>query len=250
VNAAPADETFDLSVIIPVKNEEGSIPILSRELEEVLGSAGWRWECLWVDDGSTDRTLELLKELHDSHPHHHYLSLDANYGQSAALAMGFKRASGRVIATLDGDLQNDPHDILLLMAELSPGKADMVNGVRAKRHDSLVRKISSRIGNGFRNWLTGEKVTDVGCSLRVFYRECVEDIPVWKGMHRFIPTLVKLRGFHAIEKPVNHRPRTYGQTKYAIGNRLWVGLWDTMAVRWMQKRFVQGKIAVSSKEKD
>jgi dolichol-phosphate mannosyltransferase len=118
----------------------------------------------------------------------------------------------------------------------------LVNGVRAKRRDSWVRKFSSRVGNGFRNWLTGEHVTDVGCSMRVFCRECVLRVPVWRGMHRFLPTLVRLQGYPITEMPVNHRPRTKGVTKYGIGNRLWVGLADTLAVCWMQRRLVWPRV--------
>jgi len=123
----------------------------------------------------------------------------------------------------------------------------MVNGVRKSRHDSVVRKISSRIANGFRNWITKESVTDVGCSVRVFYKECVDGILLWRGMHRFLPTLIKMKGYKAIELPVSHRPRQYGKTKYGIHNRLWVGLADTFAVRWMQWRCIHPIIKSSSR---
>ncbi|OPY67421.1 MAG: Undecaprenyl-phosphate 4-deoxy-4-formamido-L-arabinose transferase [Syntrophorhabdus sp. PtaU1.Bin002] len=153
--------------------------------------------------------------------------------------MGFQNTVGDIIATLDGDGQNDPADIPRLITLLQEHNADMVNGVRSKRNDSFVRKISSRIANGFRNWVTGDNITDVGCALRVFRSRCVKRIPVFKGMHRFFPTLVRIQGFsRIIESPVNHRPRTRGKTKYGIQNRLWVGLADLGAVKWMQSRLV------------
>lgn len=236
----------DVTVIVPLKNEEESIPVLAGEIEAAFASTEYDWECLWVNDGSTDRSQSLLLELYHSNPRHQYVTLAKNFGQSAAMATGFKEARGRILATIDGDLQNDPADIPKLIAHLEQSRVHMVNGYRATRRDHLVRKISSRIANGFRNRMTGRTVRDVGCSLRVFYRECVEDIPVWKGMHRFIPTLVKMRGYRMTEIPVHHRPRKFGKTKYGVNNRLWVGLWDTFGVRWLQGRFVRARIGERS----
>ena len=146
---------------------------------------------------------------------------------------------GDILATLDGDGQNDPADIPHLIEKLQKHDGDMVNGVRQKRYGPFVRKISSRIANNFRDWVTGDRVTDVGCSVRVFKLECVKRIPVFKGMHRFLPTLVRMQGYtHIMESPVNHRPRVRGKTKYGIQNRLWVGLTDLAAVKWMQSRLV------------
>ena len=139
---------------------------------------------------------------------------------------------GDILATLDGDGQNDPADIPHLIEKLQKHDGDMVNGVRQKRYGPFVRKISSRIANNFRDWVTGDRVTDVGCSVRVFKLECVKRIPVFKGMHRFLPTLVRMQGYtHIMESPVNHRPRVRGKTKYGIQNRLWVGLTDLAAVK-------------------
>ncbi len=246
----PQNSTLDLSVIIPIKDELESIPILAQEVSEVLDSLSSSWECLWIDDGSRDGSLSILESLHQKDARHHLLVLDRNYGQSGALSVGFKYASGSVLITLDGDLQNDPSDIPRLLEVLRVGEADMVNGIRVNRRDSWTRRISSKIANGFRNWMTGDQVTDVGCSLRVFRHECVENIPLWKGMHRFLPTLAHLKGYQVTEIPVNHRPRRYGQAKYSIGNRLWVGIYDTLAVRWMQTRFVQPHVAKTSKQKN
>ena len=234
---------MDVSVIIPVKEEEENVSILAGEVSAAMSQAAYSWECLWVDDGSTDNTVPELNKICRNSPHHRFISLDRNYGQSAAMAAGFRNALGRIFVTLDGDGQNDPKDIPLLVNHLLNQKADMVNGWRKNRADTLVRKISSRIGNGFRNKLTGDHVRDVGCSIRAFHREGVENITVFKGMHRFLPTLARISGFsYILEIPVNHRPRERGVTKYGISNRLWVGLGDTLAVRWMQTRLVFPKI--------
>jgi dolichol-phosphate mannosyltransferase len=229
----------DVSIIIPVKDEEENIPVLAGEIGAAMGKTNFSWECVWVDDGSADTTLERIKTLHHTDSRHRYLSLTRNFGQSAAMMAGFKNAMGNILVTIDGDGQNDPEDIPGMVHRLVADRADMVNGRRKNRQDTLVRKISSRIANAYRNRMTGESVSDVGCSLRAIRRECVEQIILFKGMHRFIPTLVRMSGYtKIIEVPVNHRPRKLGTTKYGIHNRLWVGLADTFAVRWMQNRLV------------
>jgi glycosyltransferase involved in cell wall biosynthesis len=241
----------ELSIIIPVKDEEDNIAGLAEEINVSMISVNYTWECLWVDDGSTDRTLSVLEKLNKKDNRHHYISLSKNFGQSAALYAGFNFSRGRLLATLDGDGQNDPEDLPKLVSCLIEEDVDMVNGVRQKRKDSFIRKMSSRIGNGFRNWLTGENVTDVGCSIRVFKHTCAENISPFKGMHRFLPTLVRIGGCaNIIEIPVNHRPRKHGDTKYGIGNRLWVGIADTLAVRWMQSRMVFASIKNTSSAPD
>ncbi|MCJ7772652.1 MAG: glycosyltransferase family 2 protein [Desulfobacterales bacterium] len=238
---------LELSIIIPVKDEEENIARLAKEVNEAMASVPYSWECIWVDDGSTDTTLSELEKMNKEDPRHQFVTLSKNYGQSAALHSGFIFAKGRLLAPLDGDGQNDPNDLPALVKRLMEEDVDMVNGVRQKRRDSFIRKISSRIGNGFRNWLTGESVTDVGCSLRVFNHACAKNIPSFKGMHRFLPTLIRIGGCSKIiEMPVNHRPRKYGETKYGIGNRLWVGIKDTLAVRWMQSRMVFADIKYTS----
>jgi len=240
------DQTIDLSVVIPVKDEAQSITVLAGEIEGALKSSPVNWECIWIDDGSKDDTLKMLQELHQKNNHHQFIRHSTNFGQSAALFTGFKYACGTIIATLDGDLQNDPADIPRLIEIMKSEKVDLVNGVRSNRHDTFVRKASSRIANGFRNWITKDSVTDVGCALRVFYKECTSDLPLWKGMHRFFPTLVKMKGYRVTETPVTHRGRQYGQTKYGIQNRLWVGLADTFVIRWLQWRGVYPEVEKSS----
>jgi dolichol-phosphate mannosyltransferase len=163
-----------------------------------------------------------------------------NCGQTAAFAAGFEAARGEVVATLDADLQNDPADLPRLLTALDG--ADVVNGVRQERQDGFVRKASSRIANGFRNWATRESVTDVGCSLRVMRAPFLRRVKLHRGMHRFLPTLLRMEGARVIELPVRHRPRRHGRSKYGIANRLFVGLADVFAVRWMQKRQLRWRL--------
>ncbi|HNT37424.1 MAG TPA: glycosyltransferase, partial [bacterium] len=157
---------------------------------------------------------------------------------TSALDCALRRARGKYIASLDADLQNDPKDIPTMLVPIVSGKCDMVNGWRKDRRDPWIRLVSTKIANGVRNWLTHETIRDSACGLKVFRRECIERVKLYKGMHRFLPTLVKMEGFRVIEVPVNHRPRTAGKTKYSIGNRLFRALRDAFAVRWMQSRTV------------
>jgi glycosyltransferase involved in cell wall biosynthesis len=235
-----------LSIVIPVHNEAESAPLLADEIDRAFDDRS-DWECLWVDDGSDDGTRERLAELHRRDPqHHHYVTLEKRCGQSGALAAGFRMARGRVIATLDGDLQNDPAELPRLIGMLERGRTDMATGVRVVRRDGWVKRASSRTANAFRNWITRDRIQDTGCSLRAFYRECIEDVPVFAGMHRFLPTLVRMNGFVVSEVPVGHRPRPLGKSKYGVNNRLWRGVADCLAVRWMQARRVEPHVCDSS----
>jgi dolichol-phosphate mannosyltransferase len=228
----------DISIVVPVMNEAENVSALAAEISTAMNATKYAWECVWVDDGSTDTTWNELTALVARDEHHRALAHDRNYGQSAALSVGFRAARGRVFAMLDGDGQNDPADVPRLMARLEQGDVDMVNGVRAKRRDSFVRRACSRIANRVRSMVLHDGVTDVGCSMRVFKRECVDNVPVFRGLHRFLPGLAAMRGYRITETSVNHRPRTRGVTKYGIGNRLWVGLADMYGVLWVKRRFV------------
>jgi glycosyltransferase involved in cell wall biosynthesis len=227
---------IEVSIIVPLKNEAENIEPLAAEISQSMDHNPWNWECLWIDDGSTDNTLSILKKISGDDSRHRFMSFEKNSGQSAAFYAGFREAKGTVIATIDGDGQNDPADLPSLVNMIYSGKADMVNGYRLHRQDSLIRKLSSKIANGFRNLTTGKTVKDVGCSTRVFKRECIVYLPKFSGLHRFIPTLVEMEGFELAEVPVNHRPRLHGKTKYNITNRLWVGLFDSFGVFWLKKR--------------
>lgn len=247
-DSPPCDSNaVGISIVIPVKNESENIIPLAAEISAVMDRQPLRWECIWVDDGSKDRTLAVIRELAGADARHRYVSFEQNAGQSAALWAGFSEAGGEMIATIDGDGQNDPSDIPKLIQLVESGTADMVNGYRLRRKDGPVRRLASLVANGFRNLMTGRTVRDVGCSTRVLRRECVRSLPLFSGMHRFLPTLVAMRGFRLAEVPVNHRPRVRGRSKYGINNRLWVGLIDTFGVLWLRKRALGYQIKEKSR---
>jgi len=223
-----------LSVVIPVRDEEESLETLHRELDAAVGAWSGGLEILFVDDGSRDASRSRLQAIAEKEPRVRVLALAARHGQSAALDAGFRAARGELIAMLDADLQNDPADLPLLLEAL--GKADLVCGVRLARRDSFARRVSSRVANAFRNLVTGESIRDVGCSLRVMRRRHLERVKLHRGMHRFLPTLLALEGARVIELPVAHRPRRHGRSKYGIADRMFVGLVDVFAVRWMKSR--------------
>lgn len=223
-----ASPLLDLSVVIPVRDEEASLGQLYAELESALGGAGITFELIFVDDGSGDDSLMVLRGLEGSDGRVRVIALAERSGQSAALAAGFAVVRAPITATLDADLQNDPADLPGMLGHLD--HADVVNGVRVARQDDFVRRWSSGIANGVRNAVTGEDVTDVGCSLRVMRTEILQRVELGPGMHRFLPTLMRLEGARITEIPVSHRPRLHGTSKYGISNRLFVGLADLWRV--------------------
>lgn len=241
---------IDVSILVPIKDEADNLKPLADEITAAMKTQLWSWECLWIDDGSTDGSLDVLRALHQSDPRHTYISLAKNAGQSAALFAGFQEARGAIFASVDGDGQNDPADLPGLIQMVYSGEVDMANGYRQKRQDSWGRWCISRIANGYRSLLTGKTVRDVGCSTRAFRRECVRGMPCFKGMHRFLPTLAAQQGFRISEGPVNHRPRNRGASKYSIHNRLWVGILDTFGVVWLRVRGFQYSIAERSLPND
>jgi len=228
------------SVVVPVYNERENIRPLIEEITAAMDVSGRPYEIVYVDDFSRDGSLEELHRLQQEFKTLRVIAHSRNCGQSAAVASGFAAARGMVIATLDADRQNDPADIPALLAQLTDG-TDMVCGVRTKRRDSLIRRISSRVANAFRNAVTGDRVSDTGCGLRVVRRAALAEIPVFNGMHRFLPTLMRFQGFTVREVPVNHRPRTAGVSKYGFGNRAWRGLVDCFAMRWYKSRRIPAR---------
>lgn len=227
----------EISIVLPIFNEAGSLAALLAEFAEVLKPVGQSYEVICVDDASTDRSVAVLRDLRRQHPELRLLRHRVNAGQSAAYATGFAHARGQVVITLDADGQNDPHDIPALLAALTPGIA-CVTGVRRQRQDNATRRVSSRIANAYRNWVTGDRVTDAGCTFRALRRDALRELPVFNGLHRFIPTILRRQGFRVVELPVNHRPRTQGVTKYGTRNRLWRGIRDCFAMRWYAARAV------------
>ena len=223
-----------LSIVIPVFNEEENLRILTTELVETLQFLKKSWEVIFIDDGSTDGSFNVLKGLQEIFPHIRVIKFTKNSGQTAAFDAGFKAAKGEVIVTMDSDLQNDPHDIPKLLDKI--GEYEAVCGWRHKRNDPFIKRISSRIANAIRNRLSNENIIDVGCSLKAFRSEYVKRLKLYNGMHRFFPTLIKMEGGRVIEVKVNHRQRQYGSSKYNIQNRILRSFIDLLAVRWMKKR--------------
>ncbi|MFL6236418.1 MAG: glycosyltransferase family 2 protein [Thermoanaerobaculia bacterium] len=233
--------TPEISIVIPVYNEEENLPLLAAEIHGAMRPLGRPYEVIYVDDGSTDGSPGVLLELAREDPATRVIRQRRNSGQTAALDAGFRFARGEIVVTLDSDLQNDPADIPRLLAALDG--YDVVSGVRARRRDTWVRRASSRIANRVRNRLTHDHVTDVGCTLRACRAEHLRGVPMFTGMHRFLPTLLAMAGARKTEIPVNHRPRLHGQPKYNISNRLWRALADLFAVRWMQKRWIDRRLS-------
>jgi len=230
-----------ISVIIPLFNEEDNIAALQDELAAAL--AGIDHEIIFVDDGSRDRTLERIRRGAGVR----VLVFVKNTGQSAAMYEGINAARGDVIVLLDGDLQNDPKDIPRLLAGIEKG-ADLVCGYRAKRRDNLAKKISSRVANSIRSRFTKDGVRDTGCTLKAMRRECRAALFPFRGMHRFIPALVKGMGFKLTEIPVNHRPRIHGESKYKFGSRVIKATADMFAVRWLLSRQLKYQVKEEVRE--
>ena len=232
----------DLSVVIPVYNEEASLPPLWSELRAVLDRLELVFEVVFVDDGSRDRSAEIIRSFREADPRVRLVRLKANGGETAATDAGFRAARGSRVVVLDADLQNDPADIPMLLAHLDHW--DAVTGWRIDRAagDNFVRRASSRIANRIRNWVSDETIQDSGCTFRAFRRECLRELVLYRGFHRFIPTLLKMRGYRVIEVPVGHRPRRFGRSKYGVLNRAFVAFADLLVIRWMNARFLRYEI--------
>jgi dolichol-phosphate mannosyltransferase len=219
----------DVSVVVPLYNEEQSVAMLQHELADAL--TGLDYEIIFVDDGSQDETAARIA----ANPRTRVLHFERNAGQSAAIFAGLQAVRSEVAVLIDGDLQNDPADIPRLLAEISRG-ADLVCGYRARRKDTLLKRITSRVANFVRSRFTGDGVRDTGCTLKAMRRDCIGALVPFKGMHRFIPALVKGAGYRLVEIPVNHRPRRFGQSKYGLGNRALRATVDMFGVRWLLSR--------------
>jgi len=224
-----------ISVVVPLYNEEGNVAELQRQIESAL--EGRDYEIVFVDDGSTDDTLKNIP----GGERVRVLVLEKNSGQSAAMHAGIHNARGDVIATLDGDLQNDPADIPAMLTMLQTGW-DLVCGYRARRKDTAFKRLQSRIANAVRARFVGDGVRDTGCTLKVMRRDCREALLLFTGMHRFIPALIRNMGWRVTEMPVNHRARVSGVSKYGFGNRALRATMDMFGVRWLNSRRTRYKI--------
>ena len=233
----------ELSIVIPVYNEEANLPRLWPELRAVLEHLGLGFEVVFVDDGSRDRSAEIIRAMREEDPRVRLVRLKVNAGETAATDAGFKAARGRRVVTMDADLQNDPQDIPMLVHHLD--QWDAVTGWRVERGegDAIVRRISSRVANRARNWISDESIQDSGCTFRAFRRECLRDLVLYRGFHRFIPTLLRMRGFRVIEVPVRNRPRRFGQSKYGVLNRVFTASADLLVVRWMKNRLLRYEVS-------
>ncbi len=225
-----------LSVVIPVYNEEDNVDPLLAELAPVLDALEPAHEMIQIDDGSRDTTAARLQAAAARYPRLRVLTFAKNAGQSAAFDAGFRAARGAVVATMDGDLQLDPRDLGRLLARLGQGDVDFVYGRRQRRADGVLKLLSTKIANGVRNAITGERIVDTGCPLKVFRREVLDRLALFHGAHRFFITLAHLEGFRSAEEPVAHRPRQAGTSKYGVWNRVFRAWRDCLAVRWMQSR--------------
>jgi dolichol-phosphate mannosyltransferase len=236
-------EAPELSFVIPCYNEEGNLLALISAVREAAEPPKIAYEVVFIDDRSKDRTWDILKQLAATDPRIRAQRFARNCGQSAALWAGMRAARGRIIVTLDADLQNDPKDLPKLLAALE--KFDCACGSRVaarRRSDGFIKAASSRIANGVRNLLSGENISDAGCCYRAFKRECIADLKFFKGMHRFMPTLFKMEGFTVTEVPVSANHRHAGKSNYGVWNRLFVTFHDLLAVRWMKKRMFKYQI--------
>lgn len=230
----PTDPTNPfLSIVVPVYNEEESVDKLIEKVTEVGDGFDFDYELILVDDGSTDRTWQIIEDLKKSTPQLRGIKLRRNYGQTSAMVAGFESAQGKIIVTMDGDLQNDPADIPLLLEKIQEGY-DIVSGWRKYRKDHWSRVFPSKVANGIISFTTGVRLHDYGCSLKAYRSECVKSLQAYGDMHRFFPALSSMTGAQVTEVPVNHHPRKYGISKYGFDRILKV-MSDIFAINLIVK---------------
>jgi len=210
----------DISIVVPLLNEEQSLGELADQITKALAKTSYSYEILFIDDGSTDRSWEIVEQLAEKHVEIQGIRLRRNYGKSDALQTGFERCTGRFVVTMDADLQDDPNEIPAMIEKLENG-ADLVSGWKKKRHDPISKTIPSRFFNAVTRWVTGIKLHDFNCGLKAYRKEVVENITLYGEMHRYVPLLAKWEGFGRIEEQVvQHHPRKYGNTKFGISRFL------------------------------
>ncbi len=235
-------EIREFSVVVPVYNEIGCLEPLVERVRGALDSAGIDWELVLVDDGSTDGSGGKMDELSAADPRIRVLHFEANCGQTAGLDAGFRHARGRTIGLLDGGARPYPEDLPQLLHVLQEENLDAVVGIRADRQDTGWRKFSSWFANGVRNKITREDIVDTGCPIKVFSAEAIRSVKLFTGMHRFLPTLLRMEGYSVRQVPVRHASRLTGSSKYGTLDRAFSGLRDALAVRWMQDRSMRWKL--------
>ncbi|WP_022850178.1 glycosyltransferase family 2 protein [Limisalsivibrio acetivorans] len=229
-----------ISYVVPVYNENESLRPLTEKILMAAEKTGYEAEIIYIDDKSTDGSLETIKELAAEEPRIRYGSLSRNMGQSAALYAGFSMSRGEIVVTMDADLQNDPADIPEMLKHY--GEYQMVNGWRKNRKDSSSKRIASRFGNWLRNRMLRENLHDSGCSLKVMNGDMVRRIKMYDGLHRFLPAMMRNEGAKVIEVPVNHQARQFGKSKYTNLKRAKVAFYDLLSTRWMMLRHIEPEI--------
>lgn len=230
----------NLSIVVPVFNEEDNVIQLAQEMELAFQWVDFQWEVIWVDDRSDDKTAENLHAYTLKNPHHKLIRMPERRGQSAAVLSGIRCTRYPLIGTLDGDGQNSPYDLLILKKLLEDTDIYFAQGYRMKRQDSVLRRLSTGVANGFRSWVLKDGFVDVGCAVRVFQRHVVDGLPGFKGWHRFLPVMVHFLHYDKIlEHPVSHRERRSGNSKYGVWNRLWVGIYDLIGMLWFKQRMIK-----------
>jgi glycosyltransferase involved in cell wall biosynthesis len=226
---------IDISVVVPLYNEAESLRELHQQIRAALGKMGMRYEILFVDDGSTDRSFQVLRDLKRQDRHVKIIRFRRNYGKSAALSVGFDKATGNTVITMDADLQDDPSEIPALRRKLEEG-FDLVSGWKRVRRDPITKTIPSKFFNFITRMMTGIKIHDFNCGLKAYRREVVKTVKVYGELHRYIPVLAHWEGFRIGEIPVQHRPRRYGKTKFGFG-RFWKGFLDLLTALFTTRYF-------------
>jgi glycosyltransferase involved in cell wall biosynthesis len=229
-----------LTIIVPVFNEEENLKRVEKTLNEYLEISKVATSILFVNDGSKDKSKELIEDICDRNDKFNYISLDRNYGLSTAIKAGIDSVESELVGYIDADLQTTPSDFNLLLEYV--GEYDLVTGVRANRKDSFVKKMSSRIANGIRRAFTKDGMDDTGCPLKIMKTDFAKQIPMFEGLHRFLPAMILLQGGNIKQVPVQHFPRIAGQAKYGLWNRLLGPLMDCFAYLWMKKKYINYKI--------
>ncbi|MBW2962591.1 glycosyltransferase family 2 protein [Mesonia aestuariivivens] len=231
---------YEFTIVVPLFNEQENLLRVEKELSNYLKIATKETCILFVDDGSQDNSLNIIKDICDRQPHFHYISFVENQGLSAAIKAGFDYAATEYIGYIDADLQTDPEDFNLLLAKIKD--YDLVTGVRSNRKDSFTKNMSSKIANGIRRSFTHDQMDDTGCPLKVIRADYAKRIPMFKGLHRFLPAMILLQHGKIIQVPVRHYPRIAGKAKFHLLNRLVGPFLDCFAYLWMKKKYINYKV--------
>ena len=234
----------EFTIVVPVYNEEDNLKRVEKELSDYIRIASKKTKILFVNDGSKDNSQALIEEICQDNPDFTYIQFEKNCGLSAAIAAGFNNTDTELVGYIDSDLQTAPEDFNLLLKEI--GAYDLVTGVRANRKDSFVKNMSSKIANGIRRAFTHDGMDDTGCPLKVIKTEYAKRIPMFKGLHRFLPAMIMLQDGKTIQIPVRHYPRIAGEAKFGLWNRLLGPLADCFAYLWMKRKYINYKVSKSS----